>query len=299
MTETTPRPGKLRTCQECGVQWTSVSWPGRGVHGRFRYCSYCRPARPKPPERQLVRCATCDISFETAHPLYRFCSSKCREHARSGTDRYKVCGRCGIKFEATAAHKLHCGRLACRLDFPPRPLFSRPAPVFRRPLVEAKRRCAWCCDPLRGISSQKYCSELCLRFALGHRRTAVDVFYPTCLVCEQLFVSRHSNALYCSKSCRRQARGQGVGAIRFRVFDRDDGVCQICGGITDASDFSERPGSDGRSSIIVGPLYPTVDHVVPRCFGGGDELSNLRTAHFRCNTERGVGVEGEQLAWAV
>lgn len=30
----------------------------------------------------------------------------------------------------------------------------------------------------------------------------------------------------------------------------------------------------------------TVDHVVPRSLGGGDELANLRPAHSSCNKSR-------------
>lgn len=32
---------------------------------------------------------------------------------------------------------------------------------------------------------------------------------------------------------------------------------------------------------------PSLDHVVPRSKGGGNELKNLRLAHQSCNTKRG------------
>lgn len=34
-----------------------------------------------------------------------------------------------------------------------------------------------------------------------------------------------------------------------------------------------------------------VDHIVPRRFGGGDELANLRAACASCNLRRGDGLE--------
>jgi 5-methylcytosine-specific restriction endonuclease McrA len=126
------------------------------------------------------------------------------------------------------------------------------------------------------------------------------VFYFNCAVCDLLFVSRAENALYCSKGCSRQARStERVGAIRNQVFARDGGMCQICGTKTNENDWSKKLGADGRMAFLAGPLYPTVDHITPQANGGEHEMSNLRTAHFRCNTERGVGVENEQLAWAV
>lgn len=78
-------------------------------------------------------------------------------------------------------------------------------------------------------------------------------------------------------------------ATREQVFIRDQWVCQICGEFTDIDD------KDGHAT---GDQYPTVDHIVARADGGGHELHNLRTAHKRCNSLRGVGVN-EQYAFAV
>lgn len=35
------------------------------------------------------------------------------------------------------------------------------------------------------------------------------------------------------------------------------------------------------------PDYPTFDHVIPRCYGGGRTLSNGLLKHQRCNQARG------------
>jgi len=61
-------------------------------------------------------------------------------------------------------------------------------------------------------------------------------------------------------------RGGSTRATRLRriVLTRDGGVCWICG----------RPGAT------------TVDHVIPRAYGGTDELTNLRAAHAHCNYAR-------------
>ncbi len=86
--------------------------------------------------------------------------------------------------------------------------------------------------------------------------------------------------------------------LRDKVICLDGGVCGICQKMTDPNDFVVVDGSDGRDAFVAGPDYPAIDHIVPKSVGGSDDLSNLRTAHHRCNTERGVGLD-EQLSWAV
>ena len=54
--------------------------------------------------------------------------------------------------------------------------------------------------------------------------------------------------------------------LRRLVLIRDRGICQLCG----------RPGAN------------SVDHKTPRERGGGDQMSNLRATHLRCNIQRGV-----------
>lgn len=75
--------GKVRTCETCGIQWCNVGWPGRGVHGRYKFCSFCRPDRRNGPAAQPGprSCQFCGGSFVTAHPLHRFCSGSCRDGA--------------------------------------------------------------------------------------------------------------------------------------------------------------------------------------------------------------------------
>lgn len=53
---------------------------------------------------------------------------------------------------------------------------------------------------------------------------------------------------------------------RRNVIKRDRHLCQYCGKNTQAM---------------------TVDHVVPKCFGGEDSWSNLVCACMRCNTKKG------------
>lgn len=39
------------------------------------------------------------------------------------------------------------------------------------------------------------------------------------------------------------------------------------------------------------PLSLSLDHVVPRSRGGGDDLANLRPSHLHCNCSRGARMQ--------
>jgi 5-methylcytosine-specific restriction endonuclease McrA len=52
--------------------------------------------------------------------------------------------------------------------------------------------------------------------------------------------------------------------LRRMILTRDDHVCWLC-------------GKRGANSV---------DHVIPRIYGGTDEPRNLRAAHLECNSRR-------------
>lgn len=59
-----------------------------------------------------------------------------------------------------------------------------------------------------------------------------------------------------------------------KVFEKYDGVCQICGLVTDKSDIVN--GHIRR-------MYPTVDHIIPLSKGGTHTWGNVQLAHMMCN----------------
>lgn len=66
------------------------------------------------------------------------------------------------------------------------------------------------------------------------------------------------------------AFGRKWAATRTRILARDKGVCWIC-------------GMDGARSV---------DHIVPRAYGGGHDDANLAAAHMKCNSKRGGHMKG-------
>lgn len=61
-----------------------------------------------------------------------------------------------------------------------------------------------------------------------------------------------------------------------QIFERDDWVCQIC--LMPVDQAVSRTHPDGA----------TIDHVIPLSRRGADAPSNVVTAHWRCNRDKGA-----------
>ncbi len=68
---------------------------------------------------------------------------------------------------------------------------------------------------------------------------------------------------------------------RKEIYDRDKGICQLCGRETRFF----RSAFD--SPTDEGPRAGSVDHIVPVSKGGTNDPSNLRWACRSCNCARG------------
>lgn len=79
---------------------------------------------------------------------------------------------------------------------------------------------------------------------------------------------------------RRRACMDGDWSISLeKLYDRDKGICHICGEVCDWSDKTNRNGT-----IIAGNKYPSIDHVIALANGGKHEWNNVRLAHRICNS---------------
>lgn len=65
------------------------------------------------------------------------------------------------------------------------------------------------------------------------------------------------------------------GITLIKVYERDHGICQICGKPTDWNDNSWGYG---------GPNHPTIDHIVALANGGLHSWDNVQLAHGMCNS---------------
>ena len=95
---------------------------------------------------------------------------------------------------------------------------------------------------------------------------------------------------YCSKKCKRKAHKSSdhIKRAKHHGCEWERGItwhsavkrlglrCAICGEMCDPNDTSYGNGS--------GPLYPTIDHIVPIAKGGAHKWENVQIAHHLCNS---------------
>lgn len=132
------------------------------------------------------------------------------------------------------------------------------------------------------------------------REYALD---KTCKECGSTFHNVSKTALYCSDRCKRRRQNRKKASFtsdnfrhyyhvkyggRYRdhydpsitlkkLYERDGGVCQICG---------EPCDWDDREWGCHGPTYPSLDHIVPRAKGGDHKWENVQLAHCICNSRK-------------
>lgn len=109
-------------------------------------------------------------------------------------------------------------------------------------------------------------------------------------------VTGYNSDLYCSEKCQkrwynRKARDKRDKTLMSRLhdsdicieklFERDRGVCYLCGNICDWNDGEWKEGT-----FIAGDNYPSIDHVFPISKGGTHTWNNIKLACRRCNTRK-------------
>lgn len=107
------------------------------------------------------------------------------------------------------------------------------------------------------------------------------LYIQKCVICGEEYIE-HSQSKYCVK-CRKQIRHHHSCKSLKKLYDRDNGICHICGEICNWNDKKEVNGT-----IIVGEKYPSIDHVIPIAKGGTDDWKNIKLAHFKCNWLKGA-----------
>lgn len=244
---------EVTTSRVCA--WCSGPVPLRlsGSGMQRKHCSaQCRRAYAvsRAKERFPRTCQQCQGSFTTPYKGQKYCSVSCRDLGSKLLPLSRVC-------------------VVCNSDFKPRGL------------------------------PQKCCSRLCqskLTGSITRSRYGGTGRMYDCRYCGKHFRPRHpSYRTYCSRDCYydelavkrgekppavdrpRDVFGSGrhtSKAVRLSVFERDGGICKLCGRKVDLTLRAPHPES------------MTLDHILPLSKGGSNDLANVQLAHYRCNSLR-------------
>ncbi len=218
-------------------------------------------------------CAQCGIVFLVYNHIRKFCTNDCRnaykkEHPnknpkpREAFDKSsRICEHCGIEYIPVWRPQRYCSG-TCQ--------YAVRVGVYKNPLSV----CQHCGKEYRPKYSNRvtYCSRECARLHVTNpnkTRTLTDA--------ER--VARHRY---------RERRVSGVHSpretiTRRDIYARDKGLCGICGKKVDRALVHPDPGS------------LTLDHILPLAQGGRHERSNVRLAHFLCNSKRADKATNDQL----
>ena len=210
-------------------------------------------------------------------PQARFCSRRCRDRGRP--IRATACAACSRSHLGTSAHRRGFCSKRCSTTW-------RAAHRINDNLSDPdkNRNCATCEKSFRLKHlrrKRRFCSRACMN-------AEATIICPEC----GDMTRRRLGARFCRRCARRsknrastiqrRARLRGVERSRvdpFVIFERDGWRCYLCG--------TEAPRHlRGQRH----PWAPVVDHVIPLKAGGAHMPSNLRTAHRRCNGQKGAWV---------
>lgn len=170
---------------------------------------------------------------------------------------FPICASCGRIFIARAKTTVVCSN-ECRNK---RDRFLSHE-TTRKNKVLASRSCSECGEPFipeYGSKRRNFCSDKCMK--KHSRRNGKHIRH------ERFKVSFRERV------------------YKMQIYRRDGYRCQIC------------KGKVNIKAKVPNPLAPTLDHIIAIANGGTHEPSNVRLAHFMCNSLKSDGVSngGDQL----
>jgi hypothetical protein len=226
-----------------------------------------------------------------------------RRRVFKGTQR--TCLACHAAFEPKHGRQKHCS-VKCGMTAPR----DRSRCGRKRIFKGTTRFCLICRNPFEPKSrAQSCCSDPCSKKAAGN---SMRKRYLVCLHCGSISAPRQTLGrmnrprVFCSRECSqahvkenglrnfleqvKEAQAAIAGpdlsprdatkpyipqSLRTTILKRDGYRCRQCG--RELHDIKNRIDS----------LKATIDHIVPRCFGGTDSPENLRVLCHECNSIQG------------
>ena len=164
-----------------------------------------------------------------------------------------------------------------------------------QPKQKTVKYCKICGDETPN-SREVYCSDKCRkekarRDSFQRDKSKKVLTDHICNECGNVFMPEYGNKRrgFCSDECGSRHANRNRKHIRrerfnvaFRqcvykaqIYRRDGFRCQICN------------GKVNMKAQVPHPLAPTIDHIIALANGGTHEPSNVRLAHFICNSIKG------------
>lgn len=239
---------KLR--ERCSDSFDLVTYGGDKNTFRCKQCG-CVFTRTRLAQDETLRCPECTRVNTEQRKAKRDLDKKQREDKRSAEyEKEKTCLICGRVFHSAYPSKKFCSD-----------------ECSKRNKINKKN------ERDRKKTAARQDKEL--------QKTKV------CACCGDVFHSVYKNKKYCEKCSAKQRHcDHRFRANRYGVeydptvtidalIERDGNICQICGQPCDKNDKSWNNG--------IGPLYPTIDHIIAMSKGGPHTWDNVQLAHAYCN----------------
>ena len=245
-------------------------------------CPYCNE-RPMGKRKNAATCG--DASCQRKRSSELVSREYMREYMRAKraagieteTMEDRTCKACGCTYRVEARRtQRYCSQkcYSSRQDMRAKAILGGIA-TREASRVMCTRTCKTCGRDFQATGRALFCSPLCSY--LDRHNPSCEVVRSTCRTCGRTILW-HSARGYCSTACNRN-RARRWRRHALEVHERDQWTCQLCGTPT----LREWVKGDMRS--------PTLDHIMPRSLGGSDDIGNLRTAHWLCNSIRGNQTE--------
>jgi 5-methylcytosine-specific restriction endonuclease McrA len=202
-------------------------------------------------------CQWCGREFIPTHGNQKTCSEQCKREAlknkpsRLATLRHfslTKCLYCGIEFIPTYPNQKCCCTKHGDLFY--KATVGNQQKREQRAEEKAKKGLVYC----------QYCGEGFIPKLFGHSK----------------YCCKEHKKIYERKNRRALEHGvQSYAYSREQVFKRDHYICCLC--------------NQPLNMSVTIPAWdaPTIDHILPLTKGGSDDLSNVQSAHYRCNCKKG------------
>jgi len=241
----------------------------------------------------MAYCACCGEWFipNKGHPYQKFCSRKHSQQfyhkkenerrTQKRREKLQLCLFCRTLFSPSKEHLRYCSDMCSSIAHVLNLQEQRKAAI----VIEGKgqiRNCKYCGREFNTKTSgrSKFDTERCY-FLFTYRHEEPQERMKVCEYCGKEFTTRISNSRACPKHVKRihqiarRIRERNVihePYSRFAIYQRDQFTCHIC----------EKPLN--MDAVVPQWDSPTIDHVVALVNGGSDTPSNVKAAHFLCNS---------------